>query len=236
MIVTISQPRYLPFPGYLHRIDRSDRFILLDTVKYSHHDWENRNKIKTAQGPSWLTVPVNAKFGVPIPEVRIDNSAPWQERHWRTLEQSYPRAPYFDWLAAVLRPIYETRRWDDLMTLDTTVTMMLAGLLEIEADVVLASELRVESAGSDLILDLCRAVGADTYLSGSEGRNYLDIAAFHAAGISVLYQDFEPAPHPQLHGDFVPNLSAVDLLFNCGPESAAFLRNSQPPPVEAVAP
>src|SRR5579859_2138328 len=81
VIVTISQPRYLPFQGYFTRIDRSDRFILLDNVQYARHDWENRNKVKTAQGPSWLTVPVNAKFGVPIPEVRVDNTAPWQTRH-----------------------------------------------------------------------------------------------------------------------------------------------------------
>jgi hypothetical protein len=234
VIVTISQPRYLPFQGYFHRIDCSDQFILLDNVQFSRHDWENRNKVKTAQGPSWLTVPVTAKFGVSIPQVRIDNTIPWQERHWRTLEQSYPRALYFDLLAPLLRPIYENERWEDLTALNIAVTWLLARLLEIEPTVVRASELEVAGAGSELILNLCRAVEAETYLSGPEGRKYLDVAAFHEAGIKVLYQDFEPAVYPQLHGDFVPYLSAIDLLFNSGPDSAGFLRESQPRAVEAL--
>ena len=166
--------------------------------------------------------------------MRVDNTAPWQTRHWRTLEQSYARAPHFDWLARSLQPIYESERWENLTTLNTTLILLLAGLLEIEPDLILASELRVDGTGSELIVNLCRAIGADAYLSGPQGRNYLDVAAFHEVGIKVIYQDFEPLPYPQLHGDFVPYLSAIDLLFNCGPDSAAFLRDTQPGPVEAV--
>ena len=119
----------MPYLGYLHRMAASDTFILLDSVQYSRHDWENRNKVKTAEGPVWLTVPVKAEFGAPIPEVAIDNAQPWQEKHWRTLGQSYPRAAHFDWLCEQLRSIYHDRTWLDLMSLNTALTDLLCAKL-----------------------------------------------------------------------------------------------------------
>lgn len=229
MIVSISQPRYLPFAAYLHRILVSDLFVYLDNVQYTPRDWENRNKVRTAQGWTWLTVPVRAEYRAGLPEVGIDNEQPWQARHWRTLECSYSRAPHYDATAERLRPIYEARRWERLVDLDVAVVEELCGAFGIaNTPIARASEIGASGTGSELLLNLCKAVGASTYLSGPLGRGYLDERAFNDAGIAVAFHDYRHPVYRQLHGDFLPGMAAVDLLCNCGPQSLDVLARDQP--------
>jgi len=221
-IATISQPRYMPYPGYFHRIALSDVFVVLDTVQFKAREWDRRNKVRVSQKKGWtlLTVPVtNAPRDTIIYEVRIDNSQPWREKHWRTLESSYRRAPYFDAYAADLKAFY-TREYDLIRDFNVDMTRYFCKCLGISTEIILASTLQAKGASSDLLVDLCQLIGADTYWSGSEGRHYIDEAKFSAAGISLVYQDYDHPVYPQIHGlPFVPYMSVVDVLFNCGPAS-----------------
>ena len=230
MIVTISQPRYLPWLGYFHRIATSDLFIYLDTVQYTPRDWENRNKVKTDRGWTWLTVPVKADYRALIPAVLIDNEQAWQQKHWRTLKTYYGSAPYFQFFEKQLRALYEGQRWDRLLDLNISATQVMCECLGItQARFAKASEIGAGGTGSKMILNLCKAVGATVYLSGSQGANYLDEAEFRDAGVGVCYQEYRHPQYGQLHGEFEPLMAVVDLLFNCGPKSLEVLMKNQDP-------
>ena len=230
MIVSISQPRYLPWLGYFHRLAVSDVFVYLDHVQYTPRDWENRNKIKGPHGGTWLTVPIKAGYRAHIPEVHIDNEQAWGERHWKSLENFYRRAPHFAQHADDYRQLLSERRWEWLTDLNLAVTARLAADLGLGTrEIFRSSKMSLTATGSDLILEICRLTGARVYLSGSQGRNYLHEAAFTDAGIRVVYQDYRHPVYPQLHGEFMAFMAAVDVLFNCGPRSLAIICEDQEP-------
>jgi hypothetical protein len=222
MIVTISQPRYLPWMGYMKRIATSDLFIYLDNVQYTPRDWENRNKIKTDQGWAWLSVPVKARYRARIPEVTVDNEQAWQEKQWKTIQTYYNAAPFFSEYAPRLETIYQ-QPWEALTDLNLALTDALCECLGIQGNFARASELNVEGRGSELLLNLCKAVKATAYVSGPFGRDYLDAAAFEEAGIAIQYDDYQHPVYEQLHGEFQPSMAVIDLLFNCGPRSKEIL-------------
>ncbi len=219
-IVTISQPRYLPAPNYLCRFALSDVFVLLDTVQYTPRDWENRNRIKGPNGAQWLSVPVIAGSRTqPIRDIRIDAGSGWARKHLQTLRCCYGQAPQFEALfprleAELIRP------WTFLVDLDEALTCMLLERLDFGCRIVRASALAPQGRGQDLLLDILERVDGSVYLSGPHGRDYIDPAAFAAAGCGLVFDGYAPQPYPQRFGGFVPWLSAVDLLFNCAPDEA----------------
>jgi hypothetical protein len=228
MIVCISQPRYLPFLGYFHRMAGCDLWIHLDTVQYSPRDWENRNKIKTPQGWAWLTVPVHARYQAMIPEVKINYEHPWQHKHWETIKACYQGTGFFRNYESSLSRFYGAQTWELLKDLNIESTGTLCELLGMKTpQIVLASTLKTEAKGSQLILNLCREVGASAYLSGAEGRSYLDSQAFQAAGIQLQMQDYKHPVYPQQFGPFEPFMAIIDLLCNCGPKSLEILKKDQ---------
>jgi hypothetical protein len=221
--VTIHQPQYLPWLGYLAKWAAADLFIVLDVVQYEKNGWQNRNRIKTQAGPRWLTVPVHARRHTPISEVAIDGSRAWAARHLRTIEHAYADAAR---LAAYRRDLAElyARPWTHLVPLATASALWLARAVGITTPMRLASELGVTSGDpTGRLVALCRAVGADTYLAGPDGARYMDLDQFAAAGIDVLAQRYEHPVYPQIHGDFVPFLSALDLLLAVGDQALAIL-------------
>lgn len=220
MIVSIHQPGYLPWPGYFHRLALSDVHVFFDDVQYEKHGLNHRNRIKTAQGPQWLTVPVRTRgrFGVTLlkdAEIADDR---WRRRHWRSLVQHYRRAPHFAPHAPFFEQLYH-QGWERLLPLNVTIIEYLVKALGLKPVTVYASELSVTGQKSDRVFNICRAVGATVYLSGVLGRDYLEVEQFNAAGIGVLFQAYRFPAYHQLYKDHVPNLSVVDLLFNCGPKS-----------------
>jgi len=230
MVVTISQPRYLPYLGYFHRIAVSDVFVCLDVVQYTPRDWENRNRVKTPQGWTWLTVPVHADYRALTPEVQVANDQSWQEKHWKTLRYCYSGAPYFDEYRKSLQEFYKVRKWNRLVDLNLALMKWHHEKLGItDTQFVKASDLSVEGQGSDLILDICNALGASAYLSGEQGRNYLDEPDFQDAGISLLYQKYRHPAYPQQFGEFQPFMATIDLMFNCGPQSMEIIQSNQEP-------
>lgn len=233
MIVAIHQPHFIPWLGYLDRMARADLFILLDHVQFERQNYQNRVRIKTGQGPQWLTVPVlQASREERILEKRIeprgDGRHDWTRRAWLTLQYAYQGAPFFDEYAPALRGLLEAR-YDRLVDLNAGILDFLRSAFDIRTPMIRSSELAPAGQRSDLVLDLCQRVDADAFLGGLGGsRSYLDERAFARAGIEVLWQRFEHpryAQHPR-PAQFVEGLAAIDLLFNCGPDSGAVLRGS----------
>jgi len=229
MRVGIHQPMYLPWLGLFDRIYRCDIFVLLDNVAYSKDYFLNRNKIKTANGWSWLTVPVltKGKFGQLIREVQIDNSTPWQEKHWKSIYFNYIKAPFFSSYGEILKKEVYERKWTYLCELSEKSLKLLLKFLGITTPIVKASELGVEGKKEDLLIKICQKIGADEYLSGPDGRNYLNLEVWKQKNIKVYFHDYQHPCYPQLHGGFEPNMSVIDLLFNCGPESLDILSKNQ---------
>lgn len=230
MILTAHQPNYLPYAGFFHKVARADRFLVVDNVQFVKRGpfgWMHRNRIRTGspRGWDWLSVPVltKGKFTQKICEARIDPSIPWARKHWRAIEWNYRRAPHFREYAGEFRALYE-RPWERFADLTCAFIRLILRLLGIPVEFQRTSELGLEGRSTGLILNLCRAMGADTYLSGIHGRDYLDVPELERHGIRVVFQEFRPPVYPQCWpGPFVPNLSVIDLLFNCGPGSLRVL-------------
>ena len=225
MIVSINQPAYLPWLGYFHRIATSDVHVMLDHVQFEKNSFTNRNKVRTADGWCWLTVPVKTKgrFGdLAIRTVEIDNSTDWRARHWKTIRQSYRRAPHFEEHAPFFEQVYR-REWTLLADLLRETTGYLLRALGITTRLLVSSDMSPQGAKDELVLDLCRKASADLYLSGALGRDYLRKELFEGAGIKVLFQDYRHPMYPQQYGEFIPHLSVVDLLFHCGGQSLDIL-------------
>lgn len=226
MIVSINQPAYLPWLGYFHRIAISDLHIVLDHVQFEKNSFVNRNKLRTGQGPVWLTVPVHTKgrFGnLPINQLEVDNTQGWAAKHWQTIRQNYAKAPHFAPAGAHFESVY-AREWPRLADLMRETNEYISRTaFQIHTPVRFSSEMNVPGAKSELILNLCRSVGATVYLSGPLGRAYLEEDRFSEAGIVVRYHDYAHPVYPQNRPGFEPFMSALDLVFNCGDRSREIL-------------
>jgi len=222
--VAIHQPQYLPWLGYLAKWVAADVFVFLDTVQYEKNGWQNRNRIRTADGAHWLTVPVHAHLGTPIAEVAIDTTQPWRARHLRAIEHAYARTAHLASHHGSLRALLDLD-WRLLARLAVASAEWLAKAVGITTPARLASTLAADGGdATGRLVAICKAVGADTYLAGGHGARYMDGARFREAGISVLYQHYEHPVYTQQHGEFVPFLSGVDLLLTHGDESLSILR------------
>jgi hypothetical protein len=226
MRVTIHQPQFMPWLGYLDKIDQADLFIVLDTVQFKKNEWQNRNRIRTANGWQWLTVPVLHRFGQRIHEVSINQTANWRAQHLRALEMHYARAPYRERYLAELRGLYE-RRWEKLTDLNLSVIEWLLDSFGITTPVRRASEWQAREDPTARLIDLCRSACATEYLAGPGSDRYMDKPRFEASGITLAMQAFQHPRYRQLYEPFEPNLSAIDVLLIQGPEALATLRRSR---------
>jgi hypothetical protein len=241
MIVAIHQPSYLPWLGYLDRMARADVFVILDHVQFERANFQNRTMIRMNGEARWLTVPVvqrSQKERIVDKEIdnRLEGRRSWAPIHFSTLRHAYRDAPYAGLYAEALKQIFDAR-WERLVDLDMALLELLREVLGIRTPLVKSSELGVAGMKSELILNICRELGAGAFLGGMGGsRRYLDTAAFERAGIGVQWQAFRHPVYPQRGAaPFIPGLSALDLLFNCGPQSRAALLGRRGVPQEAFA-
>ncbi|MBI5804732.1 WbqC family protein [candidate division TA06 bacterium] len=220
MIVAAHQPNYLPWAGYFYKMARCDVFVFLDSVQYSRTSYTARCSVKQCDGrASWLSVPVlkKGRYFQNVNQVAIDNQRPWQAEHLKTLESCYSRTPYFKECSWLLDMVYR-QNWENLSQLNRTVIVRLAEYLGIKTKFINLSELKIEGKSTEMLVSACLALKAREYISGSGGQNYLDKEQFQRAGIGLTYTKYQPQPYPQLWGEFVPGLSVMDMLFNCGSE------------------
>lgn len=225
--LAIMQPTFLPWVGYFALMDRVDRFVLLDDVQFDKRSWQQRNRIKTANGPLWITAPVLTKgrSDQTIAEARLAADADFTATMLKTLDHAYRKAPFYEEVMERLAPALEAAE-DGLCALNIALIEALAGLMGLEADLVRASATPVGSAKAQRLADLCTAHGARRYLSPPGSKDYLDgDPALGEAGVRLFYFAYEHPVWPQLHGAFEPYLSALDLVMNARPDSLAILRS-----------
>ena len=229
MIVAIHQPNYLPWLGFFHKMHKSDVFVLLDDIQYTKGYVCNRNKIKTRQGWIWLTVPVltKGKLNQQIKDTKINNRVHWGKKHWKSISSNYEKAEFFFKYSPFFKDLY-WKEWDLLSDLNENIITYITKQLGINTEIVRASELEgVKGNKSDLLISICKAVGADTYLSGAYAAIYMEEKKFKENNLKLIYQKFKHPTYTQLWGKFIPQMSAIDLLFNEGPKSLEILSKNE---------
>src|SRR5574341_1350589 len=224
--VAVHQPQYLPWLGYLDKLDSADVFIVLDTVQFKKHEWQNRNRIRTKDGWQWLTVPILDRFPERIDRVEINARTDWQRKHAQALCLHYGSAPHWASGGPELTALLQ-REWTRLCDLNLAVLDILCRQLGITTPRRLASTMEAGEERTERLVDLCRAVGGTVYLAGHSGASYMDVWRFSQVGIQVQVQEYQHPTYPQRYAPFVSHLAVVDLLFNCGPESLQILRSGR---------
>lgn len=226
MIIAVHQPQYLPWLGYFDKIDRADIFVLLDNVQFKKNEWQNRNKIKTADGWQWLTVPVMYRFPQMINEVEINNKERWQHKQRQTLVSNYKRASCWNFLEVFFEDLLQSH-WQTISQLNIYVVKKLVEILGIKTPLFIASEMeQLPEDPDERLIAITKYYGADTYLAGSGGRDYMNMEKYEENGIKVVYQDYRHPVYNQLFGDFLPFMSVIDLMYNHGNESLTILRGN----------
>lgn len=222
--LVVLQPSYLPWLGFFDQVKRSDVFVFYDDVQFDKNGWRNRNRVKTARGPVWLTVPVRhtGRAGQRIDQVEVDARARWARKHLRTMREAYAQAPFLDRYLPELADLLE-REWTLLVELDIALSRMMCGWFGLERPMYRSSQLNIGGSRNERLLALCRHFAADRYLSGDAAREYLDVGRFNDAGVAVEWHEFAHPDYPQLHGAFVPFMSAIDCVLNVGDGCGALL-------------
>ena len=221
MIISTNQPYFLPFPGFFYKAHLSDIFVVLDTVQFPRGTtWISRNRFKNDQGTLWLTVPVWKKgLGLQrIHEVRVCHEFRWVAKHLASLKTAYAKAPYFGDHLPFIENTYRAR-FEKLIAFNMAFIRYLFRQLKIETEIKLLSELGIQAAGNQMLVEICRRLGASTYLAQHAAAKYLDRVLFEQEGIELQLIKPPACVYPQLWGNFVSNLSTCDLLFNCGPKA-----------------
>jgi hypothetical protein len=222
--VAILQSAYIPWRGYFDIIASVDEFIFYDDVQFSHGDWRNRNKIRTANESKWLTIPVPKKHRIRrnINEV-VASDPEWRQDHWNRLSQNYANAPYFTQIAELLAPLY-LEHDENLSHINARFIKAICDYLGIATRLSWSWDYPSSPGKSERLVDLCKAAGATVYVSGPAAKSYLDEDLFRSSDIEVEWFSYDQlTPYPQIHGGFESNVSIVDLLFNCGPGARDYI-------------
>jgi hypothetical protein len=220
MILTAHQPVYLPWLGLFHKIALSERFCIFDIAQYQTKDFNNRNKIKTNTTPIWLSVPVESKdhFDKKLCDIKIINNG-WNRKHFKSIDLAYRKAPFYSDYIGKLESILALTTYTYLVDLNLATLEFGLRSLGINVPIVTASSYDFQGNKSELVLDMCKKLGASEYIFGAQGRDYADVDSFSNCSIKPHFQEYKHPVYPQLHGPFEPYMSVIDLLFNVGPDS-----------------
>lgn len=217
MIVSIHQSQYMPWPAYFRKIALSDIFVVMDDVQFQKNGVQNRNKIRNKNGEFWLTVPVSGNLNDKIKDKKIADKK-WQKKHFQSLSQSYAKTPYWKDYCAFFNELFQ----GDIVKLHDVNNAFIYFVLEeldIKTKIVQMSSLNCKGEKSELVKNICLMLDAKTYLSGEGGRSYLDLDSFADSGIHIDFMASENPVYQQIHGEFIPNLSILDMLFNVNKET-----------------
>ncbi len=223
----IHQPDFLPWLGFFDRLLKSDLYIVLDHVQFARRGWTHRDSIKTSNGASWVTLSIQkAARDIAINEVQLMPDAAWRQNNLNLIRQNYQKAPFFADLFPKLEELY-TRGDEKMADMNVASLDLLEDLLDIHTPRMISSNMDPQGASTEMLVDLLKKAGVTRYLSGQGARAYMDEKLFEDAGIEVVWQNFTHPVYPQLHGPFLPMLSSIDAIFNCGAEGTkSLLRNS----------
>lgn len=222
MIAFIHQPGYMPWLGFFDKLARCDKFVVYDDVQFEKGEFNNRNKIRTADGWRWLTVPIVHNHPQMIKDIMISGDK-WKTDHLKNIRHNYGSAPYFKELMPRIEEALSSSDGGLLADLNMRLIEMLAGILGIDVEVVRSSELPYHGDGegkNEKLVSICKHVKADVYLSGQGGRGYIDEKVFSNAGVEVVWHDYRHPEYAQRFEGFQPFMSVIDLIFNSDPEEA----------------
>jgi len=220
MIIAIHQPNYLPYLGFFDKMMKSDIFVVYDDAQFEKGEFQHRNRIRIYHGWKWLTVPVEKKH-IPINEIRIKNEVAtwkgvkWSDAHFKDIRDNYKDNPYYSNYEKEIKRIYE-KTYDKLVELNMELINFLKKALDIDVKIVFSSDLGFTSKSTERLVEIVEALGGDVYLSGLKGRDYLYVSMFEKKGIKVEFQEFKHPVYKQRYEGFVPNMAAIDALFNVG--------------------
>lgn len=223
--IAILQPCYIPWKGLFDMINRVDIFVFLENVQYTKRDWRSRNKIKTQKGTEWITVPVITK-GMReqlVCEAEIDNSTDWQRKHYQMIYQNYSKAKFFKEYRWILEEIYLKKTWSKISELDIEVTKLISKVLGIKTEFRSSLEIETKGVKEERIIEICKEMRAEGYLSGPAAKDYIVNENFSKNGIFLEYIDYDYKEYKQLYEPFDHYVTVLDVIFNCGEEAGKYI-------------
>ena len=223
--VAIVQSNYIPWKGYFDIINSADVFVLYDSVQYTRNDWRNRNKIKTAHGLRWITIPVQNTTSKTIRDTMVvDNH--WRKKHWNMLSHNYSKSKYFNEYKEIMKNMYLDDSASCLSEINYGFIKVINEILKIKTDIVWSNEFKIKGDKSEKLLQICKQLEATEYISGPAAKDYIDMQLFEKADIKVSWVDYLDYPeYSQLHAPFEHNVSILDLIFNEGPNAYKFMQS-----------
>jgi len=222
--IAILQSNYIPWKGYFDMIAAVDEFILYDDMQFTKNDWRNRNKIKTPQGMSWLTIPVGQDIGRRIRDVHLSDDR-WQSKHWKSLVSNYSRASNFEDVAAWLEPLYLATHYTHLSQLNRQLIEAICQYVGINTVITNSWDYTLLDGKTERLADLCKQAGGTEYITGPAAKDYVEERIFADMNIKLTWFDYAGYPeYPQLWGEFTHGVTILALLFNCGKDAHRYMR------------
>lgn len=225
--VAIIQSNYIPWKGYFDIINMVDDFILFDDIQYTRRDWRNRNRIKATNRLQWITIPVESKgkYIQKIKDTKVSN-AEWNRKHWDSIVNSYSQAKYFRNYKEMFEELYLGCSEKYLSKINYRFLVAICDFLGISTKISWSMEYRLSEGKTERLIDICKQVGADEYISGPTAKGYIDEDMFEKEGIRLSYMEYSGYPeYNQLFPPFEHAVSIIDLIFNEGPEATKFMKS-----------
>jgi len=224
--IAILQSNYIPWKGYFDLINMVDEFIIFDQVQYTKNDWRNRNLLKTKQGSQWLTIPVRHKDSdQKIIDTKVADLK-WNNKHWRTIQQNYSKAPYFKKYKDTFEDFYLNNNEEYLSHINFKLIQIINQILGIDTILKWSSDFDLVEGQTEKLLGICKQADADIYLSGPAAKDYFDEDLASKEGIQVEWMDYSGYPeYNQLHEPFEHGVTILDLIFNEGPNATKYMKS-----------
>ncbi len=226
MTIAIHQPNYIPWLGYFYKIFQADKFVFLDDVQFARHGAQNYHYIKTPQGSFRLKIPVASEYHSLINEIETRDELEWRQKHLKTVEMNYRKAPYFDEIFHDLKYVLNTDV-NNLSNLNIKIISFICHKFGMTTSFVNSSDLQIKSSKEEKIMDICQTLEANVYYSGTGAKAYQSEEQFIARGIELKYSSFKTFEYPQMWGSFLSNVSVIDYLMNCGYDWDRVLNNQE---------
>jgi hypothetical protein len=223
--IAILQSNYIPWKGYFDIINFVDEFVLFDDAQYTKNDWRNRNQIKTQNGLLWLTIPIKRNFKQPIKDALVVDQK-WRKKHWRSISESYARAPHFKFYKDQFEELYIESQEIYLSKINYKFLNMICGILGIETKITWSMDYSLPPGKTERLISVCQQAGAGEYISGPAAKDYIEEKLFNEAGIKITFMDYSGYPeYSQLFHPFDHSVSIIDLLFNEGPNASNYMKS-----------
>ncbi|MDA9232868.1 WbqC family protein [Candidatus Pelagibacter sp.] len=227
IITSIHQPDFFPYFGYFNKINKSDVYIVMDNVQLSKSGWTHRDKIKTSKEVSWITIPIkNIKKKQLIKDCLIDHDINWKKKHINMISESYKNSKFINEGIEIINDLYKLNT-NYLFEFNFNIINKLFEIFKINVDIKLLSQLNVDGDKSELLIKILKKINSNLYLSGDGAKNFIDIDLFKNNNIEIIFNDFKHPIYEQIHGNFVKDLSILDIILNCGiTETEKLIKNA----------